>query len=147
MNVIDNLPEVLRPNHRTPPQTSEVAPAEEVRTIMLNQVAWGAVFAGAAMALVMQIILNMIGLGVGLSTLDIAQGDTPSAGSLSLGAGIWFVLSGILAAGLGGYIAGRLRKGVRFDNRLSWLDIVGGIDAGGCLSAFLSCVGRRRWRA
>jgi hypothetical protein len=108
MIVMANSPEVLRPNHRTPPQTSEVAPAEEVRTIMLNQVAWGAVFAGAAMALVMQIILNMIGLGVGLSTLDIAQGDTPSAGSLSLGAGIWFVLSGILAAGLGGYIAGRL---------------------------------------
>jgi hypothetical protein len=36
---------------------------------MLNQVDWGAVFAGAALALVMQIILNMIGLGIGLSTL------------------------------------------------------------------------------
>jgi hypothetical protein len=100
--------EVLRPNHRKPPQTSEVAPADDIRTIMLNQVAWGAVFAGAAMALVMQIILNMIGLGVGLSTLDIAQGDTPSASSMSVGAGIWFVVSGIMAAGLGGYIAGRL---------------------------------------
>jgi hypothetical protein len=100
--------EVLRPNHRKPPQTSEVAPADDIRTIMLNQVAWGAVFAGASMALVMQIILNMIGLGVGLSTLDIAQGDTPSASSMSVGAGIWFVVSGIMAAGLGGYIAGRL---------------------------------------
>jgi hypothetical protein len=75
---------------------------------MLSQVAWGAVFAGAAIALVMQIIFNMIGLGVGLSTLDVAQGDTPSASSMSVGAGIWFVVSGILAAGLGGYIAGRL---------------------------------------
>jgi hypothetical protein len=101
-------PEMLRPNHRTPPQTSEVAPADDIRTIMLNQVAWGAVFAGAAIALVMQIILNMIGLGVGLSTLDVAQGDTPSASSMSVGAGVWFVVSGILAAGLGGYIAGRL---------------------------------------
>ena len=103
-----NSPEMLRPNHRTPPQTSEVAPADDIRTIMLNQVAWGAVFAGAVIALVMQIILNMIGLGVGLSTLDVAQGDTPSASSMSVGAGIWFVVSGILAAGLGGYIAGRL---------------------------------------
>ena len=93
-------PEVLRPNHRTPPHTSEVAPADEVRTIMLNQVSWGAVFAGAALALVMQIILNMIGLGVGLSTLDIAQGDTPSAGSISLGAGIWFVLLSLLTLGM-----------------------------------------------
>jgi hypothetical protein len=106
--IMANSPEVLRPNHRTPPQTSEVAPADDIRTIMLNQVAWGAVFAGAAIALVMQIILNMIGLGVGLSTLDVAQGDTPSASSISVGAGIWFVVSGILAAGLGGYIAGRL---------------------------------------
>ena len=103
-----NSPEVLRPNHRGPPQTSEVAPADDIRTIMLNQVAWGAVFAGAAIALVMQIILNMIGLGVGLSTLDVAQGDTPSVGSISVSVGIWFVVSGILAAGLGGYIAGRL---------------------------------------
>src|SRR5215203_6339838 len=107
MNVMANSPEVLRPN-RNPPHSSQVAPADDIRTIMLNQVAWGAVFAGAAMALVMQIILNMIGLGVGLSTLDVAQGDTPSASSISIGAGIWFVVSGILAAGLGGYIAGRL---------------------------------------
>jgi hypothetical protein len=102
-------PEVGRPNdHRNPPQASAVAPADEVRTIMLNQISWGAVFAGATIALVMQIILNMIGIGVGLSTVDVAAGDTPSAGSLSIGAGIWWVISGIVAAAVGGYIAGRL---------------------------------------
>lgn len=100
--------EAPRQNHRSPPQRSEVAPADDIRTIMLNQVAWGAVFAGAVIGLVMQIILNMVGLGVGLSTMDIAQGDAPSAGSMSAGAGIWFVVSGIVAAALGGYIAGRL---------------------------------------
>src|SRR4051794_41246482 len=36
------------------------------------------------------------------------RGDTPSAGSLSVGAGIWWVVSGIVAAAIGGYIAGRL---------------------------------------
>src|SRR5437879_3415905 len=102
-------PEVARPNeHRNAPQVSEVAPADDVRTIMLNQVSWGAVFAGATIALVMQIILNMVGVGVGLSTVDVAAGDTPSAGSLSVGAGIWWVVSGIVAAAVGGYIAGRL---------------------------------------
>ncbi|MET4044904.1 hypothetical protein ABIC03_006633 [Bradyrhizobium sp. RT6a] len=100
--------EAPRQNHRSPPQRSEVAPADDIRTIMLNEVAWGAVFAGAVIGLVMQIILNMVGLGVGLSTMDIAQGDAPSAGSMSVGAGIWFVVSGIVAAALGGYIAGRL---------------------------------------
>src|SRR5258708_1716428 len=108
MNTMAYSTEAPRQNHRSPPRVSEVAPADDIRTIVLNQVAWGAVFAGAVIGLVMQIILNMVGLGVGLSTLDIAQGDAPSAGSMSLGAGIWFVVSGILAAALGGYIAGRL---------------------------------------
>ena len=102
-------PEVARPNeHRNPPQVSAVGPADDVRTIMLNQISWGAVFAGATIGLVMQIILNMVGVGVGLSTIDVAAGDTPSAGSLSVGAGIWWVISGIVAAAVGGYIAGRL---------------------------------------
>jgi hypothetical protein len=102
-------PEVVRSNeHQTPPQISAIAPADDIRTIMLNQVSWGAVFAGATIALVMQVILNMLGVGVGLSTMDVAQGDTPSAGSLSMGAGIWWVVSGIVAAAVGGYIAGRL---------------------------------------
>ncbi|TAI60808.1 PhnA-like protein [Bradyrhizobium sp. Leo170] len=102
-------PDVSRStDHRNPPQASAVAPADEVRTIMLNQISWGAVFAGATIALVMQMILNMIGIGVGLSTVDVVAGDTPSAGSLSIGAGIWWVISGIVAAAIGGYIAGRL---------------------------------------
>jgi hypothetical protein len=102
-------PEIARPTeHRNPPQASEVTPSDDVRTIMLNQVSWGAVIAGATIGLVVQIILNMVGIGVGLSTIDVAAGDSPSAGSLSIGAGLWWVISGIIAAGLGGYIAGRL---------------------------------------
>jgi hypothetical protein len=98
-------PEMPRGNeHRNSAQVSEVAAADDVRTIMLNQVSWGAVFAGATIALVMQIILNMVGVGVGLSTIDLATADTPSA----VGAGIWWVVSGIVAAAVGGYIAGRL---------------------------------------
>ncbi len=93
---------------RTSPKLSAVLPEDDVRTIMLNRISWGAVLAGATISLVAQVILNMIGLGIGLSTVNMAQGDTPSAGSLSMGAGVWWVVSGIIAAGLGGYIAGRL---------------------------------------
>ena len=101
--------DVLRSNeHRNPPQISTVSPEDDIRTIMLNEVSWGAVSAGAIIALVMQVILNMIGVGVGLSTIDVAQGDSPTAGSLSMGAGIWWVVSGIVAAAIGGYLAGRL---------------------------------------
>ena len=61
----------------------------------------------AATALVLQAILNMIGLGIGLATLDPLGGDSPSAGSFSIGAGLWWVISGIVASAAGGYFAGR----------------------------------------
>jgi len=78
--------------------------------MMLNRIAWGAVLAGVVIALVTQLVLNMIGLGVGVSTLDPAAGaaENPSATTLSIGAGIWFVLSGVIASFAGGYAAGRL---------------------------------------
>jgi len=89
---------------------SPATPAEDARTMMLNRIAWGAVLAGVVIALVTQLVLNMIGLGVGVSTLDPAAGaaENPSATTLSIGAGIWFVLSGVIASFAGGYAAGRL---------------------------------------
>jgi hypothetical protein len=95
---------------RNAPHMSPATPAEDARTLMLNRISWGAVLAGVVIALVTQLILNMIGLGVGVATLDPAAGagDNPSATSLSLGAGIWFVASGVIAAFAGGYAAGRL---------------------------------------
>jgi cytidylate kinase len=47
-----------------------VTPAEDARTILLNKVSWGAVFAGVVVALVTQLILNMIGIGIGAATPD-----------------------------------------------------------------------------
>lgn len=138
--------EAPRQNHRSPPQRSEVAPADDIRTIMLNQVAWGAVFAGAVIGLVMQIILNMVGLGVGLSTMDIAQGDAPSAGSMSVGAGIWFVVSGIVAAALGGYVLAGFRQSIAIDDGLSRSNFLGGLDAHCGLSSLVGCVWHDRWR-
>jgi hypothetical protein len=87
---------------------SPATPGEDARTILLNRVSWGAVLVGVAIALVTQLVLNMIGLGVGVGTLDPGTGDNPSATSLSIGAGIWFVVAGIIASFAGGYAAGRL---------------------------------------
>lgn len=92
------------------PHVSQVTPAEDARSIMINKVSWGAVLAGVAVALVTQLILNMIGIGVGASTLDpgAGAGENPSAAGFSIGAGIWWTASGVLAALAGGYAAGRL---------------------------------------
>jgi len=94
----------------TAPHFSPVSPAEDVRTVMLNRISWGAVIAGVVMCLVTLLILNMIGLGIGVSTLEPAAtaAENPSAKSLSIGAAVWFVLSGVISAFVGGYTAGRL---------------------------------------
>lgn len=90
------------------PHYSPVSPSEDIRTIEINRVAWGAIFAGVALALIAQVLLNMIGIGIGMATLDPGTGDNPSLGGFGIGAGIWWVLSGIIASFLGGLAAGRL---------------------------------------
>ena len=77
---------------------------------MINRISWGAVLAGVVVALVAQLILNMIGIGIGASTLDPGAGaaENPSAQGFSIGAGIWLLVSGIVAALAGGFAAGRL---------------------------------------
>jgi hypothetical protein len=92
------------------PHMSPVTPAEDQRTILLNRVSWAAVLAGGVVMLVTQLILNLLGIGLGAATLDpgAGAGGNPSATSFSIGAGIWFVLAGILASLAGGYAAGRL---------------------------------------
>lgn len=82
---------------------------DERGTAHVHQVSWGAILAGAVAALVIQIVASMVGIGIGLSALD-ASGATenPTAGGFSLGAGLWWVVSGIVASLVGGYLAGRL---------------------------------------
>jgi len=103
------------------PHMSPVTPAEDARTIMLNRISWGAVLAGVVVALVTQIVLNLLGIGIGAATLDPAggAGDNPSASTFSIGAGIWFAVSGILASLAGGYAAGRL-SGKPKESTASW---------------------------
>jgi hypothetical protein len=90
------------------PHLSPVTPDEDVRTILINRVSWGAVIAGVVIALFVQLVLNLLGIGLGAASFDPATSDNPSATTFSIGAGIWWAVSGILAALAGGYAAGRL---------------------------------------
>ena len=76
------------PRIRDAPPTVPALPAEDVRTTMLSKVSWGAVLAGVVLALATQILLNMLGVGIGAATLDPAIGDSPSAMSFSIAAGL-----------------------------------------------------------
>jgi hypothetical protein len=93
---------------RNAPHASPVTPDEDIRTILINRVSWAAVLAGVAVALVVQLILNLLGIGLGAATIDPATGDSPFPSTFSIGAGIWWAVSGIIAALAGGYTAGRL---------------------------------------
>jgi predicted phage tail protein len=72
------------------------------------RISWGAVFAGAIIALATQIVLALIGMAIGLATLNPATGDSPSGTALGAGAAIWLVVSSLVSLFIGGYIAARL---------------------------------------
>jgi hypothetical protein len=93
---------------RPPVRTTTLTPAEDMRAIALNQVSWGAVLAGVVLALVIQLLLNLLGIGIGVATIDPGGADSPALSTFSIAAGIWYVISGIAAAFAGGYFASRL---------------------------------------
>lgn len=82
--------------------------SEDAHTIMINSVSWSAIFAGVVVALVVQVLLTMLGVGIGVATLDPVAGDKPAASTFSIAAAIWYVVAGIIAAFAGGYIAARM---------------------------------------
>jgi hypothetical protein len=78
-------------------------------TADLRRVSWGAILTGVVVALAVQVLLAMLGAGIGLATIEpTQQGDNPSATGMGIGAAIWWALSGIIAAFLGGWVASRL---------------------------------------
>lgn len=85
------------------------SPVEDVNYgSSMRRISWGAVFAGVVLALVVQLLLNMLGAGIGLSTVDAVEGDTPSAAAFGISAGIWWLVSSLIALFIGGWIAGHL---------------------------------------
>ena len=72
---------------------------------------WGAVFGGVAIALVVQLLLSMLGLGIGFGSINPLTESNPFEG-LGTGALVWWVLSMLIALFFGGLAAGRL-SGIR----------------------------------
>ena len=72
------------------------------------RISWGSIIAGAVFALSTQIVFTLLGIAIGLATLDPTRGDLPPGSSIGIGAGIWVLISSLDSLILGGYIAGRL---------------------------------------
>ncbi|MEG3126173.1 hypothetical protein [Sphingomonas sp. GB1N7] len=91
-----------------------------------NRISWPAIFAGVIIVIAIQLVLALLGAGIGLSLVDPVQGTTPSAGGFGIGAGIYWIVSTIVALGAGSYAAARV-AGVhdRFDGIVHGLTIWG----------------------
>jgi hypothetical protein len=73
---------------------------------LTSPVVWGAVVGGVFVALIVHIVLNMVGAGVGAVSMEApTEGEAQAIG---WGAFAWWSVSGIIAAFVGGWAAGVL---------------------------------------
>lgn len=73
----------------------------------LRRISWSSVLAGVLIAIVIQLALSLLGIGIGLSTVDPKTEANPVQG-LGTGTAIWYVLTSLISLFVGGWIAGRL---------------------------------------
>ncbi|HEY1075165.1 MAG TPA: hypothetical protein VGE51_00595 [Fontimonas sp.] len=85
------------------------ADAGPPRAASSSAVAWGAILAGAAVAASLSLILLFLGTGLGLSSASPWDNEGIGAKTFGVSTILWISLTQVLAAGLGGYVAGRLR--------------------------------------
>lgn len=99
-------------NHPTSGQGERI-PVEHTETTRrglpaaIKRVSWGAIFAGAFIALVVQLGLGLLGLAIGLGTIDPATEANPLSG-IGVGTGIWLAISTLIALFAGGFVAARM---------------------------------------
>ena len=72
-------------------------------------VSWGAIFAGAAAAAALSLIMLILGTGLGLSSVSPWVQDGISAATFGVSTILWITFTQLVASGMGGYLAGRLR--------------------------------------
>lgn len=70
-----------------------------------RRISWAAIFGGVILVVAVQLLLSLLGAGIGLGTVNTNSGTTPDASSIGIGAGLWWVISSIIALGFGGYVA------------------------------------------
>lgn len=104
-------------------RTATTIPGDVViRPGAFRRISWGGVFAGLFLVLSIQLLLSMLGFGIGLSMVQPGAGGVPNAGTIGIGAAIWWVVTYIIALVIGSYAAARLAGVVlRFDGVLHGL--------------------------
>ena len=78
-------------------------------------VSWGAVIGGAVVAAALALVLLALGAGLGLSSVSPWSNAGASSKTIGIATIVWLALMQIVASGMGGYLAGRLRT--------KWVDV------------------------
>lgn len=73
------------------------------RRSLLTTIRWGAVLAGVAVGISVQLVLTLLGIASGLSLTRLSTGDAPGTGAL-----VWAGLSMLISALVGAYVASRM---------------------------------------
>ncbi len=74
-----------------------------IRRPLFTAIRWGAVLAGVAVGISVQLVLTLLGIASGLSLTSVSTGEAPGMGAM-----IWAGLSMLIAALVGAYVAGRM---------------------------------------
>jgi hypothetical protein len=72
-----------------------------------DQVRWGPIVAGLAIALSTQLVLSALGVAVGATSLGDSGAPRTEAPGVSVGIGIWSIISLLVALFIGGWTAAR----------------------------------------
>lgn len=67
---------------------------------------WSAVIAGTTAAIALWMLLQLIGMGVGLATVELD--DSGSLRSVGIGTTVWSIIAPLVAMFVGGFVAARL---------------------------------------
>lgn len=84
---------------------------EESISFKLKRVSWSAIFAGVILAIIMQLLLSLLGIGIGLASFSPATDAHPFSG-FGTGAIVWWFISILLSLFAGGLVAGWLANTV-----------------------------------
>ncbi len=87
-----------------------------------RRISWSAIFGGVILVVAVQLLLSLLGAGIGLGSVNVNADTTPDASSAGIGAGVWWVVSSMIALAFGGYAAAWLAGiEIRWDGMLHGL--------------------------
>ena len=73
-----------------------------------SRISWGAVLAGAVVAVATSLLLSLLGAAIGAGSIHPLNTTSTDLANYGIGAGIWQIVNLILSMALGGYVAARL---------------------------------------